>query len=42
MKVKMPVLKDQTKYLGFVTGGEEIKPNLDKVEVLREMPEPIG
>lgn len=28
------------KYLGFVINGDGIKPNMDKVEAIRAMPEP--
>lgn len=37
--LKCQFLRKETKYLGFVINGEGIKPNLDKVEVIREMPE---
>ena len=33
-------MKDDTKYLGFVINKTGIKPDLDKVEVIRAMPEP--
>lgn len=37
---KRQFLKEETKYLGFVTNGDGLKPDLDKVEVIRGMPEP--
>lgn len=36
---KCQFLKEETKYLGFVINGKGIKPNLNKVKVVREMSE---
>lgn len=33
-------MKAETKYLGFISDGKGIKPDLNKVEVIREMPDP--
>ena len=43
LNLKLPkgqFVKDETKYLGFVKNKTGIRPNLDKVEVIRAMPEP--
>lgn len=43
LKVKLPkcqFMKDETKYLGFIIDKEGIKPDLDKVEIIRTMPAP--
>lgn len=37
---KRQFMKEETKYLGFVINGDRIKPDLDKVEVIKEMQEP--
>lgn len=37
---KCQFLKEEMKYLGFVINGKGIKPNLNKVKVIREMFEP--
>lgn len=37
---KWQFLKAETKYLGFISDGKGIKPDLNKVEVIREMPDP--
>lgn len=36
----MPKERRETKYVGFVINKKKIKPDLDKVEVIRAMPEP--
>lgn len=36
----MPILKEETQYLGFVINKKEVKPDLDKVEVIRSILEP--
>ena len=43
LKIKLPqcqLMKEETKYLGFIINKRGIKPDLDKVEVIRAMPEP--
>ena len=43
LKIKLPkyqFMKEETKYLGFIIDKKGIKPDLDKVEVIRAMPEP--
>ena len=43
LKLKLPkcqFLKEETKYLGFIINKDGVKPDLDKVEVIRAMPEP--
>lgn len=35
---KCRFLKEETRYLGFVINGDSIKPDMDKVKVIREMP----
>src|SRR5437899_11107232 len=37
----MPVLKNKSKFLGHVVGGCKRSPNLDKVEGICHMPEPV-
>ena len=37
---KCQFMKEETKYLGFIINKKGIKPDLDKVEVIRAMPEP--
>ena len=37
---KCQFLKEETKYLGFIIDKKSIKPDLDKVEVIKAMPEP--
>lgn len=42
MKLKLSkchFFKEETKYLGFIINGKGIKPDLDKVEVIREIPD---
>lgn len=36
---KCQFLKEETKYLGFVINKRGVKPDLDKVKVIRSMPE---
>ena len=41
LKLKLPkcqFMKDETKYLGFVINKNGIKPDTDKIEVIRSMP----
>lgn len=43
LKLKLPkcqFLREKTMYLGFVRNGDGIKPDIDKVEVIRERSAP--
>ena len=43
LKIKLPkcqFMKKETKYLGFVIDDSGVHPDIDKVEVIRAMPEP--